>query len=168
MSGIPVTTRGGGQVTWEGDLTPPVVSYAASVRKSPLFSGLFVPATTGKTRSAVVTRRDIRKGIMYFYAHGGVEMPVPGVPTVGAGGVQSSRFQKTLVQLQDWVINEGWFMGGYPRNLGLSFRVGQLKTQVSGGSGPGMMAQRPLFPRVQVVPRYTAPVRRYATKGAKS
>lgn len=168
MAGIPVTTQGGSQVTWEGDLTPPVVSYAASVRKSPLFTGLNVPATTGKSRSAVVDRRDIRKGLLYYYSHGGKMMPIPQVTNPAGGGVQVSAFQRVLVQLQDWVINTGWHMGGYPRNLGLSFRQGQLETQVTGGSGPGAMAQRPLFPKVQVVPRYTAPVRRYATKGTKS
>lgn len=168
MAGIPVTTKRGSQVTWEGDLTPPVVSYAASVRKSPLFTGLTVPASTNGTRSAVVDRKATRKGLLYFYSHGGIDMPAQSVPTPGAGGVANSRFQRTLVQLHDWVINTGWYMGGYPRNLGYSFRQGQLQTQVSGGSGPGMMQQRPLFPAVQNVPRYASPIRRYATRSSRS
>ena len=168
MSGIPTNRTAGGQVTWEGDLVPPVTSYAASVRQSPLFSGLNVPASANSTRSAVVNRRDLRKGLLYFYAHGGDVMPLPQVTNPPGGGVRLSAFQQVLVTLHDWVINEGLFMAGYPRNLGYSFRTPQLKTQVSGGSGPGMMAQRPLFPGVQTVPRYTAPVRRYSTKGARS
>lgn len=158
----------GSQVTWEGDLTPPITTYAASLRKSPLHSGLGVRSSTNTTSSAVVNRRDIRKGLLYYYSHGGLTMPAPAVPTNGAGGVNISRYQQTLVQLHDWVINLGWRMGGYPRNLGYSFRVDQLKTQVTGGSGPGAMQQRPVFPAVQVVPRYTANIRRYATKGSKS
>jgi len=155
-------------ITWEGDLVPPDVSYAASIRQTSAATRLYTPASTNRTNSAVVMRRPRRDGLAYFYAYGGTRQPVPGVPTPGGGGVRSSAWQQYLVQLHDWVVNTEWFAAGYPRNTGLTFRVSQLQTQVTGASGPGAMQQRPLFPAVQVVPRATVRARRYPTKGASS
>lgn len=164
---VPPNSRSS-EVTYEGDITPPIVSYASALRASPMISTNLTPASTGRTSSAVVDRRPIRKGIRYFYSHGAVEMPAPTVPTNGAGGVDVSLFQTALVQLHDWVINVGWGMAGRPRNLGLSFRVGQLPTQVTGGSGPGRMTTKQLLTGVQTIPRYPASPRRYATRSAKA
>ena len=71
-----------------------------------------------------------------------------------------------LVQLHDWVKNSDWFAAGYPRNLGLSFRVDQVTTKVTGGA-VGQMQQRPLFPKVQRIPRPGVVVATYNTTPAK-
>lgn len=167
MSGIP-TGQTAGTVTWEGDLVPPVTSYATTRAYQAPNVRLGIPASTNRTNSAVVMRRPRRNGLRYFYAHGGLLMPLNGVPTPGAGGVRVSAFQPWLVHLYDWITNSAWFAAGYPRNTGLTFRVPQLKTQVTGGSGPGAMDARPLFPRVQSVPRASAIVRRYPTRSSNA
>jgi hypothetical protein len=156
-----------GGITWEGDLPAPITSYAASVNQSVLGGRYQVPASTAWTRSAVVMRKPRRKGIRYFYSHGGMDVPPPQVqPGPRSGMVALSLFQRTLVTLHDWSQNDGWFIC-YPRNLGWSFRVDQLKTQVTGGPGPSRSAAKPLFPRVQRVPRPSVVPRAYDTKSAK-
>lgn len=151
---------------WEGDLVPPTTSYAASVPDAPMISRLSVAPSSNVTNSAVVNRRPRRNGLMYFYSHGSTRMPVPGMPTPGLGGVMSSAYQTLLTTLHDWVINRAWYAGGYPRNLGYAFRVDQIATKTTGGA-VGAMQPRPLFPRVQVIPRPTVTPPTYNTKSAK-
>jgi hypothetical protein len=148
------------------DLVPPVTSYAASFMGSPMATRLVVPRSQNITNSAVVKRRPRRNGLNYHYSHGGTVMPYLKVPCPGAGGVASSRFQTILVQLHDWVINTGWHQAGYPRNLGLVTRVGQLETNTTGGSTSAQMQQSPIFPRVQRVPRYVVNPATYLTRSA--
>jgi len=157
-------------VSYEGDIAPPITGYASTAPYTPMVSRLTVPATSAWTRSSVVNRVPRRGGLRYFYSHGGTDMPAVRVPYPGGadGRVHSSMFQRTLVTLHDWSQHNRWFEAGYPRNLGWSFRVSQLKTQRTGGSGPGAMAQRPLFPRVQRVPRYTSVAPSYVTRSAKT
>lgn len=157
----------GGKIEYRGDLPAPVTTYAASLSDSTVASNLQVPASTNRTWAPVVNRVPRRK-IRAFYVHGAEiqpnALPYPGAS--GVGSVESSKFQKQLVILTDWHINPAWYEAGYPRNLGLSTRVPQLQTQVTGGGGPGKMAQRPLFTRVQTVGRATATVKTFPTKAA--
>lgn len=159
---------GPGSITWEGDLVPPVTTYASARPYGAPSARLNIRPSTNRTNSAVVDRRPRRNGLRYFYAHGSTVMPVGGVPRPGPGGVLSSAFQRILVHLTDWSQNDALFAAGYPRNLGLSFRVAQLNTQVSGGSGPGAMEARPLFPKIQRVPRYSTDPRYYPTRATRS
>lgn len=165
------------EVSWEGDITPPVTTYASAAANLPMKSRLNVPASTNRTGSPVVSRAERRDGLQYFYSHGGTRMPVPGVPRPGPGGVVSSAFQTTLVQLHDWVINRKWYAAGYPRGgsvftggirLDSSFRGPQPQTMYTGGPTKAAMQQRPLFPAVQTVQRYGVTVRRYPTRATKS
>jgi hypothetical protein len=165
VSGLP-PTRNPTLMRWEGDLIPPVTSYASSTSQTLGQDRLSVPPSTNKTNSAVVQRRPRRNGLMYFYSHGGLSMPIPGMPTPGNGGVMSSAFQRVLVQLHDWVINRAWYAAGYPRNLGYTFRVNQIATKTTGGA-VGAMQPRPRFAKVQVIPRATAQPQTYNTKSAK-
>lgn len=156
--------RQGGTVEYFGDLVPPVTSYAGAYRDS-ITSSLVVPSSTNVTGSAVVARAPRRNGHAFFYSHGGVPMDMPlARPGVGAGGVESSRFQPINVQLMDWQINASWHEAGYPRNLGLATRVPQPMTNRTGGPGRSEMGQRPLFTRVQNVPRARVLVRSYPTR----
>jgi len=167
-NGMP-SGRYAGLVSYQGDLVPPVTSYASAAPYTPMVSVNYTPPTTAWTQSAVVNRVPRRGGLRYFYSHGAIRMPAWRVPYPGGadGRVNSSAFQPDLVQLDTWSQHDRWFEAGYPRNLGYSFRVPQLKTQVTGGQGPGRMAQRPLFPRVQRVPRYSTTAPTYATRSAK-
>lgn len=146
------------------DIVPPVTSYAAALTRTPLISQNQIPPSSARSGSAVVNRRPRRSGYRYFYSHGGVQQPRVGVPRPGAGGVQSSAFQTTLVQLHDWSINADWFEAGYPRNLGYVTRVPQPITKVTGAPGNSQMDPKPIFPRVQVVPRYYVMPPRYQTR----
>lgn len=154
----------GGAVDYRGDLPAPVTTYAGAYRDAAT-SHLRVPASTVVSGSAVVMRAPRRNGHAFFYSHGGVPMALPlARPGVGAGGVESSQFQRTNVQLMDWQINSSWHEAGYPRNLGLSTRVPQPTTNQTGGPGRSQMVQRPLFTRVQSVPRARVLVRAYPTR----
>ena len=159
----------GGAIEYRGDLPAPVTTYAASLSDSNLAANLMVPAATNRTWAPVVCRVP-RNRIKAFYVHGAETQPnaLPYPGAAGVGEVNRSAFQDQLVLLTDWHINPGWYEAGYPRNLGLSTRVPQLVTQVTGGSGPGRSQPRPLFTRVQTVGRASATVKTYPTKGAKS
>ena len=158
----------GGAVEYRGDLVAPTTTYASAAPYTPLTSRLHNPASTNRTNSAVVNRQLRRGGILSFYVHGGVDMqgalPYPGA--AGVGQVQSSRFQRWLVQLMDWQINPSWYEAGYPRNLALSTRVPQLETNVTGGPGKSSSDQRPLFTQVQTVKRANVVVRSYPTRSS--
>lgn len=159
----------GGRIEYKGDLPAPVTTYASSLPGMPLTSRLYNPASTARTRSSVVTRAPRRGGMRSFYVHGAVGMPnaLPNPGAGGVGGVNSSAFQPNLVQLMDWQVNPSWYEAGYPRNLGLSTRVAQLQTNVTGGPGRSSQDQRPLFTRVQTVPRANVTVRSYPTRSAR-
>lgn len=157
-----------GEVAWEGDLPAPVTTYASARAGLPMHTRSVVPASTGKTGSAVVDRRDTRNGIDYYYSHGGIPMPLDHVLVPGGGGVRESQANQWLVQLHDWVLNRSWFRAGYPRNLGYSFRTPQLSTERTGGPTKAAMQQAPIFPKVQTVRRPSVTPPRYPTKGASS
>lgn len=159
----------GGAVEYRGDLTPPVASYASSAAASPMFSRLRIPSSLATIGSMVVNRTPRNVGIRSFYVHGAVDMvqAMPYPASAGVGGVTSSAFQRKLVQLMDWQINPGWAEAGRPRNLGLSTRVPQLQTNVTGGPGRSSQDQRPLFNRVQTVQRANVVVKAYPTRGAR-
>lgn len=169
MAGMPKPRMSAG-VEWEGDLPAPLTSYMTSSAQMPMISSNRVPSSTNIANSAVVQRKPNRQGIRYFYSHGGVEMPLgmgQAGPMTGIA-VVSSAFQRWLVQLHDWVIYDGLYQAGYPRNLGYSFRAEQLSTKKSGGSTDARMDQRPLFPRVQKIPRFTTVPPVYPTRSANS
>ncbi len=151
-----------GQITWEGDLVPPVTSYSASLRASPMMTSLQVPASTNRYRSAVVDRHRRLTGLRFWYAHGAVWMSNTN-PRPASNGVQSTAFQRFWVNLFDWTQNLSWYSAGYPRNTGLTFRMPQPETNKTGGPSDGRMQPAPVFTRVQRVPRYSAVPRSYPT-----
>jgi hypothetical protein len=156
-----------GEITYRGDLPAPVTTYASAQANLPMRTRLTVPAGTNRTGAPVVNRVPRRNGLRYFYSHGGIRMPFGGVPRPGAGGVTSSAFQQILVQLHDWVTNRNWYEGGYPQNLGLSFRAQQLVTKATGGPTSAAMETKPVFAKVQTVRRYSVTPPRYPTRSAR-
>lgn len=165
MARIPSKSEGG-TVTWEGDVPKPVTTYAAA-RSIATATRLSVPASTNRVGSSVVSRRDRRNGNRFFYAHGGVMMPLAG-PKPPNNGVWSSAYQRILVHLFDWSTNDRWYEGGYPRNLGYTFRGLQPVTNATGGPTAAAMQQAPVFKRVQQVPRYSTVPKVYATKASRA
>lgn len=157
------------EVSYRGDVPAPTRSYAASVSETAFGSTYSAPSSEVWTRAPFVHRAPMRNGIMYAYAHGGEEMPLP-VPYPGGGDgfVRSSWFQRVKVHLFNYVQYRGLFMAGYPRNLGMTFRTEQLKTQVTGGPWPAKMGPKSIYSKVQVIPRYSTVPPAYPTKSAKS
>lgn len=147
------------------DVIPPVTSYAASALRTPLISQNNIPPSTNRSGAPVVNRKDRRNGQQFFYSHGAVPM-LPPIDQVAKGGVNTSRFQTSNVQLMDWQKNLSWFEAGFPRNLGWVTRVSILDTKASGGPGNSTMDSRPLFHRVQRVPRYQALPATYNTRSS--
>lgn len=162
---------------------PAVPATAYATTRIPLTSDYRKPTVGPKVRAFFKDSRWNLNGIVNFWSWGGVNQGrhLASLPYSGGmdGGVNSTRFQTTLVQLHDWSLNfglrragynatgGGFLMGSNPaRYMYPSFRVPQLDTRTSGGPGPvGMSMQvRPRFTAVQRVSKYTAPVRYYATR----
>lgn len=158
-------------VQYRGNLVPPTTSYARSVTDTAFGSreNIESQASTVRTRSAVVTRAPRMNGMRFAYGYGKEEAQLPHVyPGGNDGGVRSSAFQTFKNHLYNFVLNDGLFAAGYPRNLGLSFRVPAIRTNPTGGSTPSRMDQKPQFTKVQSVPRYSTVPAAYETRGAKS
>ena len=158
-----------GQVAYRGDLVPPTRSYAATLRDTAIGSHLRVPAATAWTGSPMVHRMPRRDGLRFFFGHGGEETPTPQTRPGGNDGlVQSSAFQRVKIRLTDFILYDGLFSAGYPRNLGLSFRVPAIATQKTGGPTTARMNTKPAFTRVQTVGRYSTVPASYATRSART
>ena len=151
----------------------PSTSYAGV--RSNLTSGLNVPADKKWTGAPIVSHKWRRNGLRYMWSWGGIDMgKFKGLPIGGPNGgtVNSTFFQRTLVQLHDWQTNDHWYiaypaatvMFGSQHNLGLSFRTPQISTQVTGGSWPARMNARNRYTKVQRVPRPNATPKQYNTK----
>jgi len=160
-----------GMVEFEGDLISPNTSYLRAVDQTAIGSrGFATAASTAWTRSPVVNRRNRQQGLIYNYLFGAVRqatrLPYPGEAD---GMVRSSSFQQDFIQgVRGWTTNLGWFQGGYPRNLGWTFRTQQIRTNPTGGPTPSRMGQAPVFTRVQTVPRYSTVPPAFQTVSARS
>lgn len=155
----------GGRIQYAGDLTPPTSSYASGFNSSSLATRMTIAATQVGTGAPVVHRKSRRGGILSFVSMGGRQMRQPVPAQAAYGNVQSSPFQPINVGLVAWQINPSWHEAGYPRNLGLSQRTPQPRTNVTGAPGRSRMQPAPLFTRVQQVPRARANIRVYNTQG---
>jgi hypothetical protein len=163
----------------------PATAYAAV--RSPLSThGFATPSIGPKTRAFFKSNMWRLNGLIYNWAWGGTDMgkrtiSTPGNGTTGLNGiVQSTQFQKTLVQLHDWQLNRDWYIAYNATGGGVfkgsdpiryqypSFRTPQPETRTSGGPGPVSMTMqpRPRFNRVQRITKYTARPRYYNTSSA--
>lgn len=158
-----------GAVTWEGDLTPPVQSYASTGSTLANASTQPSASSTAWTRAPVVDRHNRMDGMVFAYGYGKEEAALPQTYPGGNDGlVRNSAYQTLKNHLYNFVTNRALYQAGYPRNLGLTFRVPQIRTQVTGGPHPSRMAQAPQWTKVQTVPRYSTVPQSYATRGSKS
>lgn len=141
--------------------------------KSPVKSQLRFASSTMVTDSAVVSRHQRRTGWRAQYTYGSVDQKpnlTPPFSGPNSGRVQSSFFQTRMSQLVAWTFNDGLFRaGGYPQNLGFSFRVPRLQTMYaknSGGPTTGMR-QKGIFTKVQTIPRFDSTPQSYNTISAR-
>ncbi len=157
-------------IEYAGDLPAPTRTYAASFQSSSIGERLNVPATSNRTGSAVVHRVPRQGGLETYRVYGLAPMPVPlrGAPAYGS--VVRSYFQRLNRWLSMWQIYPELHGAGYPQNLGLTFQAPALKTQFSPTGGPtaARMSSRPMFTKVQEVPRSAVLVGRYRTRSAQS
>lgn len=168
---------------YNADLEPPATSYASTV------SGLnsrYARATVGpKTNAAYVSQIPRMNGLKFNWSWGGIDMgaflrSLPGISGGLNGFVRSSTAQPTLVQLHDWQTNDNWYIAWNGTGAGMfqhqkkerymypSFRVAQVRTNVTGGVGTGRMNRTPRFTSVQAIKKYTAQPSYYNTRGTKS
>lgn len=160
--------RPGSVIEYRGDLTPPTQSYASVYANTTHGQALAIPATTIRTRSSVVTAKKRRGRLAIFYGYGARRNPqaLPFQGNQAVGGVNRSAFQPFMTALFDWHNYLSWHEAGYPRNLGYSFRVPQLETNVTGAPGKSRSTTRPIYSKVQTVGRATATVTTLPTTGA--
>lgn len=168
---------------YNAELEPPATNYADV--KSGLTSGLKeVHAVNSNRTAAFVSRIPRMLGLVFNWSWGATDQgkhAEASLPQAGGSGlngfVNSTMFQRILVQLHDWQTNRRWYisypMGGavfmgskavrytYP-----SFRTQQISANTSGGVGPARMTPRNKYTAVQKVPRYNATPRFYSTTSA--
>lgn len=156
-------------ISYKGSEEPPTQTYAKAYSYGSLGTPNSAASSTPWTKSAMVTRIPRRQGMRYFYGYGAQPMPLPNpYPGGNDGQVRISAFQRYMNHLYNFVKYDGLFSAGYPRNLGLTFRVQQIKTQVTGGSWNAAMSPAPVFPKVQTTGRYSTVPRAYNTTAAKT
>jgi len=175
MATTPVSPEGAedlGGSRYKSTQTEPIVPDPRD-RISPGTLQSVAPRDFSNMRSgaAFVQRRNRRRGMIQLYAHGSQKrqrtMPVGGVQN-GSGTVDVSSFNRTNIPpIFNGTFNGALWQAGYPRNLGFSFRVEQLRTNTTGGPGPAQMNIRPRFNRVQTIRRYNATPKAYNTKPAR-
>jgi hypothetical protein len=170
---------------YNAEMDPPATSYATS--RSALSSNYATPVLGPKTNAPYVTRKPRLNGLKFNWAWGGNDMSrhtisLPGVKGMLNGFVRSTDFQPVLVQLHNWQTNDNWYIAWNGTGAGMftgqrreryaypSFRVSQIRTNVSGGVGPSQnrMTRAPRFTSVQAIRKYTAQPSYYNTKGTQS
>ncbi len=169
---------------YNAELVPPATSYATV--KSGLSTHQYrTPTIAPKVRAAYVDRHLNRKGLVYAWSWGGVNMgaQTSSLPFGGGndGTVRSTMFQTALVQLHDWsqylnIRQAGWnatgsgmFAGSKPvRYQYHSFRTPQPEVRTSGGPGGiGVRMQpRNRYSAVQRIQKSTTSIRYYNTRSA--
>lgn len=168
---------------YNASMEPPATSYAAT--RSPISSRYAQPVLGPKVNAPFVTRKPRLNGLKFNWAWGGNDMSrhivsLPGVKGMLNGFVRSTDFQPVLVQLHDWQTNDNWYIAWGATGSGMfqgskreryaypSFRVSQIRTNVTGGVGTGRMNRAPRFTSVQAIKKYTAQPSYYNTKGTNT
>jgi hypothetical protein len=126
-----------------------------------------LPASMQRLTAPFVSRVPNRDGICYLYSYGAAAMPQsPPWPGGADGQVYKSSFQPYVKRMTAWAPSARFMHMVFPRNYGLSFRSPAPHVQITGGPGPGRMGVRPIFSRIQRIPRATRTVPTYDTQSA--
>lgn len=95
--------------------------------------------------STVVSRKWRLKGMRYLYSRG--SRRIRQFTMTATGQVPSSEYQRITAWTWDAAFNDNLYRsGGYPRNLGLSEKVGTIPPEALGTS-PYQMLPRPRYTR---------------------
>lgn len=143
---------------------PPVVSESllepANLRGSSPFATVNPPLNTRcDNNSGVVTGRFRRFGMRYMYSRGTQRNST--MRMVATGQVERTRFQPYLGWTWNASFNDGLYRaGGYPQNLGLSFKAPTIPDGVATSAAWGRMRPAPQFTRTVFTRR------RYSGAGA--
>lgn len=170
---------------YNAEMVPPATSYVTAT--SPLSSRQVNPVVGPKVNAPFVSRKERLNGLIYNWSWGGNDMgkhtvSLPGVTSGLNGAVRSSNFQTTLVQLHEWQMNNQWYIAWNGSGAGMfqhqkaerysypSFRVSQVRTNVTGGVGPTSMRMNrtPRFTSVQAIRKYTAQPSYYNTQASRT
>lgn len=124
------------EVSDAGQLEPVEPAYYKPVASSPVRAHMDIPSEPTEWKAPVVMREQDTSGMRYLWAHGAVRQPLQpwGTgPDLGIA-VNSQEFQPELIgPIHDAGFNDKLFRAGYPGfNLGISFKVQTLPTQVTG------------------------------------
>lgn len=79
--------------------------------------------------SKLVNRDPRRIGIRTLFSYGG--QLKPWFKMIRTGGVESSKFQPRTNHTWDGEFNDALYQAGYPRNLGLTFKVGTVNRGIN-------------------------------------
>lgn len=103
------------------------------------FAGqLAVPAGSYRGGAPFVTRVP-RQAMRFLYSYG--KQSRNWFPMIATGQVESTKFQPYNGVLFDATFNESLYLGVYPQNTGISFKVDTLPKELKRGQGPQMNAQ---------------------------
>lgn len=101
------------------------------------------PATsTGRDGSAVVMRKPRVNGMRFLYQQAAYTKPWFRMKATGQ--VESSKFQPTTQTTYFDAFNDALHEAGWPRNMGLSFKVATIPPEALGTS-PSQMAPKPRY-----------------------
>lgn len=125
------------------------------------------PAAAQTLTAPFVSRIPDRRSITYYYQYGAMNMPIT-VPYPGGadGQVWRSRFQPYVRRLTTAAPSRSFMRMVFPTNRGATFRAAAPSTQTTGGPGPGRMQGKPIFGRVQNIPRASRTVPAYNTQSS--
>jgi len=146
---------------------PPIVDPEATRNERNGYQGFVnIPIAaniTGGADDGIVNRRNLRMGERTFFRHGGVLMRV--FRMIATGRVESSQAQRIQTMPAGWSTNEHLYraIGGYPMNLGLSFKVPTLPKEALGIT-PDQMLPRPRYSRNVFVNRQFNTIQSVAAK----
>lgn len=90
--------------------------------------------------SRLVNRNPRRLGIRTLYSYGAASKAW--FRMVATGAVESTKFQPVTSHMWDGEQNDAIYQAGYPRNLGLTFKVPTVNPNIN---PPWSMAARPNF-----------------------
>jgi hypothetical protein len=126
------------------DIAP--ANYISRAPGRQLYNSQQVPSKPVGWMNPIVYRGQRRIGMRYLYARGAVRQPISQLgtgPDLGVA-VWSSDYQPDFFTLHDWGFNDALFQAGYPGfNLGLSFKVPVLPTNMTGGPGKDIKMHTP-------------------------
>lgn len=119
---------------------PPVTPQAENIQGTSAVAQQGLPGNQWDQNARFVNRDPRRIGIRTLYSYGGRFNRF--FRMIATGQVESSKFQPRTNHTWDGEFNDAIFQAGYPRNLGLTFKVKTVNPNIN---PPWNMLPRPDF-----------------------